>query len=82
MEVARIDGHEGLMRLEEEWLAFVFAEVRRAHGNDIRQVLGVELAVPATPFPRISVEEACTILSRGALREAKAAISMPMRSRS
>ena len=76
MEVARIDGHEGLMRLEEEWLAFVFAEVCRAHGNDIRQVLGVELAVPATPFPRI------TILSRGALRAAKVAISTPMRSRS
>jgi nondiscriminating aspartyl-tRNA synthetase len=68
MEVAWIDGHEDLMRLEEEWLAFVFAEVRRAHGNDIRQVFSVELAVPATPFPRISVEEACTILSLGGLR--------------
>ena len=64
MEVAWIDSHEDLMRLEEEWLAYIFAEVRHEHRNEIREIFGIELRVPATPFPRVSVEEARAILSR------------------
>jgi aspartyl/asparaginyl-tRNA synthetase len=45
MEVAWIDDHEDLMRLEEEWLAFVLGEVRREHGKHIRETFGVELTV-------------------------------------
>jgi nondiscriminating aspartyl-tRNA synthetase len=63
VEVAWIDDHEDLMRLEEEWLAFVLGEVRREHGKDIRETFGVELTVPSVPFPRVTVEEACAILS-------------------
>jgi aspartyl-tRNA synthetase len=62
MEVAWIDNHEDLMRLEEEWLAFVFGEVCREHGERIHETFGVALMVPSIPFPRISVEEACAIL--------------------
>jgi nondiscriminating aspartyl-tRNA synthetase len=63
MEVAWIDDHEDLMRLEEEWLVFVLDEVRREHGKHIREIFGVELTVPSIPFPRVSVEDACAILS-------------------
>jgi aspartyl-tRNA synthetase len=62
MEVAWIDSHADLMRLEEEWLAFVLGEVRREHGERIRETFGVEVTVPAVPFPRISVKEAWAIL--------------------
>jgi aspartyl/asparaginyl-tRNA synthetase len=62
MEVAWIDSHEDLMRLEEEWLAFVLGEIRREHGERIRETFGVEVTVPAVPFPRMSVNEACEIL--------------------
>src|SRR6516164_9282002 len=64
MEVAWIDSHEDLMRLEEEWLAYVLAKVRNEHCKEIREIFGVELRVPAIPFPRVSVEEARTILFR------------------
>lgn len=64
MEVAWIDSHEDLMRLEEEWLAYIFAEVCHEHCKEIRAIFDVELRVPAIPFPRVSVEEARAILSR------------------
>ena len=64
METAWIDSHEDLMRLEEEWLAYVSAEVRNEHCKEIREIFGVELRVPAIPFPRVSVEGARAIHSR------------------
>src|SRR5689334_22800709 len=60
-----IASHEDLMRLEEHWLAYVFAEVHREHRKKIREIFGVELRVPAIPFPRVSVEEARAILTSG-----------------
>jgi nondiscriminating aspartyl-tRNA synthetase len=65
MEVAWIESHEDLMRLEEHWLAYVFAEVHREHRKKIREIFGVELRVPAIPFPRVSAEEARAILASG-----------------
>jgi len=64
MEISWIESHEDVMKLEEEWLAFVIARVAEAHGNEIRELFGVEVTVPALPFPRITLEAARAVLAK------------------
>jgi aspartyl-tRNA synthetase len=62
VEIAWVDCHEDVMAFEEQWLAHVFAVVKEVHGEAIREAFGVETVVPATPFPRVSLEEAKELL--------------------
>lgn len=62
VELAWIDSHEDVMAFEEAWLAHVFAAVREAHGDALAETFGVETVVPATPFPRVSLQEAKEML--------------------
>jgi aspartyl-tRNA synthetase len=62
VELAWIDGVEDVMAFEERMLAHAIAQVADAHGEAIRETLGVEVTVPATPFPRITMAEAQEIL--------------------
>ena len=52
MEISWVESHEDVMRLEEEWLTYVLAEVAKKHGDAIRETFGLDLIVPTTPFPR------------------------------
>jgi aspartyl-tRNA synthetase len=63
MEISWIESHKDVMRLEEEWLTYVLAEVAKQHGDAIRKAFGLELVVPTTPFPRISLADARAILA-------------------
>ena len=47
------------MHLEEELLAYAFAKVKAAHGEDIVRLFGEDKAVtvPTVPFPRITLAE-------------------------
>jgi len=65
MEISWITGHEELMELEEEWLAYVLRRVSETYGDAIRQMFGIEVTVPTTPFPRITLAEARTVLANG-----------------
>src|SRR6202167_3730235 len=62
VEISWIDSHEDVMAFEEAWLAHVFAVVAAEHGEAIREIFGVEVAVPALPFPRMSIAEAKELL--------------------
>jgi aspartyl/asparaginyl-tRNA synthetase len=62
MEVAWTHSHHDLMALEEAWLAHALGEVARAHGAAIEGALGVPLAVPSAPFPKVSMEDAQRIV--------------------
>lgn len=62
VEVSWIDSHEDVMRVEEEWLAYVLSVVREKYGEEILERFGVEVIVPKTPFPRVTMEEALRIL--------------------
>jgi aspartyl-tRNA synthetase len=62
VELAWIDGVEDVMEFEEQMLAHAIAEVADAHGEAIRKQFGVEITVPAMPFPRITMIEAHAIL--------------------
>jgi aspartyl/asparaginyl-tRNA synthetase len=69
--MAWIDSVDDVMRMEEELLAHAIAGVRDALGPEIRETLGVDLVVPPTPFPRMTLAEA-----RGQLLEADYPVSV------
>ena len=61
-EMSWIASHEDVMTFAENWLAYVYAEVKARHGDAIKEVFGVELEVPQVPFPRLTMSEAYQIL--------------------
>lgn len=62
VEISWIDSHEDVMKFHEEWLQYVYKRVKEFHGDEIRDLLGVDLVVPETPFPRLTMSEAYAIL--------------------
>jgi nondiscriminating aspartyl-tRNA synthetase len=62
VEISWIDSHEDVMAFEEAWLAHVLEVVKDTHGQAIEQTFGVEVAVPAVPFPRITLADAKDLL--------------------
>lgn len=63
MEVSWIDSHEDVMRIHEELIVAGFRAVADKHGEAIRELFGVEVTVPSTPFPRIPLAEAKRIVA-------------------
>jgi aspartyl-tRNA synthetase len=62
VELAWIDSVEDVMAFEEQMLTHAITKVAAAHGEAIRDTFGVEVKVPTTPFPRITMAEAQEIL--------------------
>ncbi len=61
-EFAWIDSYEDVMKFEEEWIAYLIKRVKEKHGDEIKEVLGRDIVVPKTPFPRVSMDEAKEII--------------------
>ena len=64
-EVSWIDSHEDVMAMHEALMVAGLTAVKERHGAEIEALLGVEVTVPATPFPRIPLAEAHRILQAG-----------------
>ncbi len=62
-EFAWINSYEDVMKFEEEWVAHVIKRVKEKHGDEIKAVLGREITVPKTPFPRITMKQAKEIVN-------------------
>jgi aspartyl-tRNA synthetase len=62
VEMAWIDSHEDVMRMEEEWLRFILSTVLREHGTAIERTFGVSVVVPPASFPRLTMREAHALL--------------------
>jgi nondiscriminating aspartyl-tRNA synthetase len=62
VEISWITSHEDVMAFEERWLTHVLERVSEAHGEQIKEAFGVELTVPALPFPRITLDAAKELL--------------------
>ncbi|MEV0415963.1 aspartate--tRNA(Asn) ligase [Streptomyces sp. NPDC050448] len=65
VELSWIDDVEDVMAFEEQMLAHAIAKVAEVHGERILEVFGVEVNVPETPFPRITMAEAQEVLRAG-----------------
>ena len=62
VELAWVESHEDVMRMEEEWLRHVLALVRAEHGEAIAREYGTEVVVPTLPFPRLTMRDAHELL--------------------
>jgi len=62
MEMSWIDSHEDVMEFEEKWLQHVLSAIYAKHGEQIKESFGVEVKIPAIPFPRVTMSEAYKIL--------------------
>lgn len=62
VEMAYIKDHEDLMKLEENMMVFIMKKIREQHGEEIKRLYGVNVEVPKTPFPRITMKDAKTLL--------------------
>ncbi|MGH9198776.1 MAG: aspartate--tRNA(Asn) ligase, partial [Acidimicrobiia bacterium] len=63
IEMSWIDSHEDVMAFEERWLAYSLEQVKQEYGDSIRETFGIEVSVPAVPFPRVPMQEAREIIA-------------------
>ena len=57
LEFSYIDSFEDVMKMEEELLAYALLKVKEAHGEEIKELFGLEVIVPALPFPRMKLKD-------------------------
>ncbi len=57
LEFSYINGCEDVMKMEEELLTYALGKVKAAHGEAIKELYGMELEVPALPFPRMKLSD-------------------------
>ncbi len=61
-EMSWIDSHEDVMAMHESVIVAGLTAVKEKHGDAVQAAFGVEVSVPARPFPRISLSDAHEIL--------------------
>jgi len=64
MEVSNIDSHHDIMEIQEQLLIDAISSVKEKYGEQVKELLDVEITVPTAPFPRISLTEAHEILKK------------------
>ena len=65
-EMSWVRSHEDVMAMHEQLLVAGLTAVAEKHGTEIEATFGIPVTVPVTPFPRIPLAEAHSILqSRG-----------------
>lgn len=62
-EISWIDSHDDVMAMHEQLLVAGFTAVADKHGDQIRELFGLEVTIPTTPFPRIPLAEAKRIVA-------------------
>jgi nondiscriminating aspartyl-tRNA synthetase len=62
MEMSWIESHHDIMDFEEAWLCHVLKTVKEKHGDEIVKTFHVDVTIPSRPFPRVTMDQAQTIL--------------------
>ncbi len=57
LEFSYIESFEDVMVMEEEMIAYTLKEIKDKYGDEIKELFGVEVVVPTTPFPRIKLAD-------------------------
>ncbi|MCR5459144.1 MAG: aspartate--tRNA(Asn) ligase [Acetatifactor sp.] len=57
LEFSYIDSVKDVMKMEEDLLTDMLAKVKEAYGEEIKELFGREVIVPATPFPVVDLQE-------------------------
>lgn len=64
-EMSWVSSHHDVMAMHEQVIVAGMRAVIDKHGAAISEVLGVELSVPSTPFPKVSLQKAREIVAAG-----------------
>nr|WP_241747821.1 aspartate--tRNA(Asn) ligase [Microbacterium aquimaris] len=62
-EISWIDGWEDVAAMQEELLVTAIQAVADKHGDEIKELFGLDIVVPTIPFPRIPLAEAREIVA-------------------
>ena len=57
LEFSYINSFRDVMKLEEELLTYALGVVKEKYGDEIKEAFGLEVIVPKTPFPVITLAE-------------------------
>ena len=57
LEFSYIESFEDVMKMEEELLAHAFAKIAEKHGEQLKELFGLEVVVPTLPFPRMKLRD-------------------------
>lgn len=57
LEFANINSYEDVMAVEEELLVAGLTAVKEKYGDLIKELYGIEVVVPKTPFPKIDLQD-------------------------
>ena len=63
IEISFIDSHYDVMAEEERFIVAMLTGIKEKHGDKIKEFYNRDITVPATPFPKVTMEEAKKILS-------------------
>ena len=55
LEFSYVNGVEDVMHMEEELLAYMIGRVKEKLGDEIKEQFGLDVIVPAVPFPRMKL---------------------------
>jgi len=58
LEFSYIKSHKDVMKFQEKMLVYGLTKVKKQYGDEIKQLLNVDVVVPTLPFPRVSMKEA------------------------
>lgn len=64
-EMSWVSSHHDVMAMQEQVITAGIAAVVEKHGAAISELLGTELSVPTTPFPRVTLQKAREIVAAG-----------------
>lgn len=64
LEFANINSYEDVMRVEEELLVAGLTAVKEKYGDLIKELYGMDVVIPKTPFPRIDLQDLYKELSQ------------------
>ena len=62
VEISWIESHEDVLVFAEKWLQYSIQRVKDELGEEIKSVFGIEVDVPAVPFPRLTMAKVMEIL--------------------
>jgi len=62
LEMSWIETHHDVMDFGEAWLQHAYKRVKEEYEEEIRETFGIDITVPETPFPRMTMQEVYKIL--------------------
>ena len=64
LEMSYINSFEDVMRIEQDMLTYMLAEVKEKYGEEIKRLYDVDVVVPDKPFPVMDLKDVYTELAK------------------